>query len=243
MGLLDFDKIIIVDDEETGAEISLSAVDDLGIDTRLITTGKYQKVDQLLAEVMKDHVNIGVLCDHKLMPGALASFYGSELVAALYKQNVPAILVTQYTEYEMDTSIREFRRWMPALITRKKLSEENVKKAFGFCADELSGAIPASRLPHRTLIEIISSKKDDEADVAEAMIRGWNPDERVGFPMALIPEAIKNNVLQTLKSKCRAFVFAEVNIGASRSSELYFDSFEWAEKPSGLTIDSLFTKS
>ncbi|MGI4820706.1 MAG: hypothetical protein ACRYFV_05785 [Janthinobacterium lividum] len=241
MSTIDFDELIIVDDEKIGREMGLSIADDLDIPARAIT-GKYRSVDQLLAEVMKDHTNIGVLCDHKLMPGALANFYGSELVAGLYKQNIPAVLVTQYADNEMETSIREFRRWMPALITRKKLDEENVKKAFKFCSDELSGIIPASRIPHRTLVEITSSKKDNEPGVAEAIIRGWNHKKRIGFPITLMPLNIKDRVLQSLADKNRAFVFADVNIGAARASELYFESFEWAEKPRNLTIDSLFNK-
>jgi hypothetical protein len=241
MSVESFEEIVIIDDEDVGAEISYSAVENLGIPIKIITKGKFKQVDQLLGKIFEgNHHKIGVMCDHQLTRGRLADFYGSELVAGLYKEKVPAILVTQYTEHDIETSIRQFRRWTPALIKREQLDEENVKMAFDFCSDELFGSTPASRRPYRTLIEIISPKKDEEEGVAEAIVHGWNPNEKVGFPMKLIPAEIKSKVIRMLGNKSSAFVFAEVNIGASLSSELYFDSFEWAEKPAGLTIDSLF---
>jgi hypothetical protein len=242
----DFESIVVIDDDKVGVEISRSAVEGFGIPIKVIDKrkGKFKDVNQLLSKVFEENTNkIGVVCDHQLMRGALADFYGSELVAGLYKQKVPAILVTQYTEHDIETSIREFRRWTPALIKREQLDEDNVKMAFNFCNDELFGFTPASRLPHRTLLEITSSSKDGEDGVAEAIVHGWDPEEKIGFPISLIPEIIKRQVIHSLSLKLNAFVFAEVNLGAERSSELYFDSFEWAERPKGLTLDSLFTNS
>lgn len=243
MTFSDFKEIVVIDDDRIGAEISCMAVESLGKPVKLIDRGKFTNVDQLLAKVFENTSHdIGVVCDHQLMNGALADFYGSELVAGLYRQKVPAILVTQYIDKDIDTSIRRFRRWTPALLKRGQLvDEDNLKMAFDFCNAELFGPTPASRIPYRTLVEITSIAKDGENGVAEAIVHGWNPDEPVGFPMLLLPSTIRNQVVKTVDKENSAFVFAEVNVGAGRSSELYFDSFEWAEQPRGLTLDSLFT--
>lgn len=242
MNFNDFREIVVIDDDKIGAEISCTAVENLGKPVKLINKGKFTHVDQLLAKIFENTSHeIGVVCDHQLMNGALADFYGSELVAGLYRQKIPAILVTQYIEKDIDTSIRRFRRWTPALLRRGQLvDEDNVRMAFDFCNAELFGPTPTSRIPYRTLVEIISTAKDDETGVVEAVVHGWNPNETVGFPMLLMPDSIREQVTKTISKGESAFVFAEVNIGASRSSELYFDSFEWAEKPQGLTLDSLF---
>ena len=88
--------ITVVDDDPEAAQETLFKVEDLGLQGRVISSGRYSTVEELVTQVSQ--TDTGVLCDHRLQHGGLANFYGSEFVAALYHKKIPAVLVTQYSD-------------------------------------------------------------------------------------------------------------------------------------------------
>jgi hypothetical protein len=237
------EEIVIIDDDIKSAQKCKFIAEDLDFKTRLITDGSHKSVQQLLERILVDTKNIGVLCDHRLMyHNGFANFYGSELVAALYHHKVPGILLTQYGDSDIDTSIRQYRRWNPVMIPRDEISMENIPKALNFCEQELSGIVPASRKPYRTMVEITRCTSDDGHDIAEAFVPGWNASHMVRFPLSLMDEGTIMKTQLTVQKGDFAYLFAQVNIGAANSGELFFDHFEWAGEPQTSSLDSLFNR-
>jgi hypothetical protein len=238
------EEIIIVDDDHRSAQRSKFLVEDLDLKPRLVTDGTHNSVEELLAHLsVTSDGKTGVLCDHRLMyHKGFANFYGSEFVAALYHRQIPAILLTQYADSDIDVSIRKYRRWMPVMIPRDELNMATLPEGFDFCARELAGKIPESRRPYRTLIEISNYTSDGGEDVAEALVPGWNSEHIVRFPLALMSAEIKANTINTIRAKQSAYVFAQVNVGAEYAGELFFDEFEWATVPRTSTLDRLLNE-
>ncbi len=240
MTSLGFDVVKIVDDDLRSANQAKSLIQNLDLRADLITDGSYTSVEQLLDKILAGGQKVGVLCDHRLMHGALASFYGSELVATLYKHQVPSILTTEFSHADINTSIRKYRRWTPVMMSRRELNMSSVLDAFAFCEEELAGNTPSPRIPYRTLVEIHSVQMDARMQVAEATLGGWQADDRVRFPLSLMSKDDQVKTCETVKEQGFAFLFADVNIGAYKSADLFFENFEWVENPTTSPLDTLY---
>ena len=109
-------KIFIIDDDKDFAKTVAWEVEDAGYEPVLIIEGSFRKVDDLVSQISQDAY--GVLCDHRLSGSGLATFYGSDLVAALYDRKIPALLDTQFYEMDRDVSIRKYRHKIPVLLNK-----------------------------------------------------------------------------------------------------------------------------
>lgn len=240
MNNLEFDTIVIVDDNRQSALHSKFLVDEFDVKTDIITDGSYKSVEQLLERVLKNSGKIGVICDHRLTYNKkFANFLGSEFIAKCYDEKVPGLLLSQYIADDIDISIRKYRRWNPVTIPRHELTEHTLIPCFEFCSKELSGTISSTRKPYRTLIEITGHEYDGGEELALAVIPGWNPESKARFPFSLIKdETIRRKAIHSVKSGDFAYFFAQVNIGAKYKDDLFFDRFEWAEEPTHSTVDT-----
>ncbi len=229
--------VTIIDDDVDAARAIESQVQDIGgFQTRLITEGPFQDVSKLASEFVQGQTC--VLCDHRLSYRGLASFYGAEFVAYCNQHQTPALLLTQFSEQDVDVSIRRYRRHVPVLLPRHDLSSQSIQLGLTSCWQELRGDILANRRPYRTLVEIVELKREDDEDVADALIPGWKTDVAVRFPMGLIENKFHSEVKSAIAEKKRAYLFAQVNIGADSGDELFFEDFELAALPdSGFALD------
>jgi vacuolar-type H+-ATPase subunit F/Vma7 len=237
-----FDTIKIVDDSKASAQKSKFLAEEFtNIEVQLITDGKHDSVNKLLDRVLRDVVNTkrtGVLCDNRLfMNGGFANFYGAEFVAELYKHDVAAILLTEYAGDDIDLSIREYRRRIPVMMRRDDLNETTLVDGFNFCKLELGGSTPASRIPYRTIVQIKEWVREGDKDLAVAIVPGWDASQEVRFPFALMEHEIIVRMKAALDARRDFYVFAQVNIGARQSSELFFDRFEIAREPKLSPLD------
>ena len=228
----------IIDDDEDSALPSKYLVEDLGYEAELITNGSYHSVEELTQKILSDTRKIAVLCDNRLTHGAFANFDGSALVASLYGHKIPSILLTQFSSIDIDTSIRRYRRWMPVMLARSDASMTSVADGLEFCFRELEGFISHSRMPHRTLIEAVGCSTDGKEAVLDAFVPGWDPETAVRFPLSLIQdEDTRYRTIATVQADQIAYLFAEVNIGATRQEDLFFDKFEWVDMPGASLTD------
>jgi hypothetical protein len=83
----------------------------------------------------------------------------------------------------------------------------------------IGGQIANTRKPHRTLLRI----EDVGRESIDVIIPGWNPHRAVRLPKSLIPESFWESQL-----KIGEHLFAQINIGAEKASDLYFKDFEVA---------------
>lgn len=241
--MFDLDSITIIDDDIETAEVVRDLIEDLGLNLQidLITDGPYDMPEQIIEEVLGRGGNRGIVCDHRLQHQGLASFYGSELLAKFYAKGIPGTLVTQFSEVDADTSIRQFRQWVPAMIDREFITTQAIIYGLAVCQQEIKGNLLISRRVHRTLVNIVNISRDDDQIVADAFIPGWNSKHAVRFPMQSIQADIQQNLLEAWKiSKDKQiFTFAMVNIGAKDSTELFFHDFEPAVLKGPSPLDSL----
>lgn len=217
-------KIAIIDDDKDLAELTAWEVEAAGYEPYLLEDDRrfYQVSD--LVSLIKENTQCAV-CDHRLMKSGFANFYGAELVANLYDLNFPSLLITQFTEMDTSFSIRKWRHKIPVLLSRDKADASSIAKGIEDCILELSGKIPPTRKPRRTIVRITKIDEESGEDVVDAFVPAWNPHKAVRFPASLIPEDIRVKLQPDIR------LFAHVNTGAEKSDDLYFEKFELAPEP------------
>lgn len=215
-------KIAIVDDEKDLAESTGWDVEDAGFEP-VIVDGPFSEVDALARYIVENAQ--GVLCDHRLANYGLTNFSGSTLLAELYDRKFPSILITQYTAIDANVSIRKSRRKIPVLLSRDEANAATIKQGIEDCVLELDGKVPFTRIPHRTLLNITHITNESNEQVIDVIVPSWNPHKAVRFPASLIPQELHSALVVD------RWLFADVNTGAEKSDDLYFDCFELTPEP------------
>ncbi len=218
----DIQRIAIVDNESTDAQIPEWEVEAAGFEP-IIVNRSFKKIEELAAYIKAEAQ--GALCAHRLASYGLAHFYGAKLVASLYDLKIPAVLITQYADIDNDVSIRKWRDKIPVLLNRNEADADTIRRGIAKCASELEGNVPYTRRPHRVLLRITNITYESNEQVVDAIIPSWNPHWAVRFPVSLIPPDLHGMLAIDI-----AF-FAQVNIGAEKSDDLYFREFELAPEP------------
>ena len=214
--------VAIIDDNKDDVELEELWIEDAGKES-VYLKGPFKSVDELI-KLVKEVGADSAICDHRLGRG-YATFDGAQAVAALYKENIPAILVTTFIDMDINTSIRKWRQNIPALLSRDEGDEDTVCKAFLTTIEEIKGNVPEFRRPHRTLIRIQGVTTEEGNDVIDAIIPQWNPIKAVRFPRDLIEPSLRNHV------NIGAWYIAHVNTGAIASADLFFSDLELAPEP------------
>lgn len=217
-------KIVIIDDEKSFAETVAWEVEDAGYEPILIVEGFFNDIDDLVLQIPKD--TYGVLCDHRLGKSGLANFYGSDLVAALYDQKIPALLGTQFYDMDSDVSIRKCRHKIPVLLKKDKVDSSSIKAGMEICLLEFDGNVASDRKPYRNIVRLVDANQESGEEVLDVIISGWNPHKAVRLPLSLIHEWILE-----FQPKIGTRLIANVNTGAENPEDLYFTNFEIAPEP------------
>lgn len=216
-------KIAIIDENKNEEEMAKFEVKAAGFEP-LVIKGHFNEIDDLTSIIVGKAQ--GVLCGHRLSHSGLANFPGAKLVARLYDLKVPAILVTQFADIDNGVSIRNWRDKIPVLLSRDEADACGIAQGLENCLQEIHGHISSTRKPYRTLLRIVDIGSQSGEMVIDAVIPGWNPYRAVRFPAMLLPESIcKSHMKEGIR------LFAKVNIGAEKASELYFKDFEVATEP------------
>ena len=209
-----FSAIGVVDDDPSEAELYKYQIQEIG--TKSIIFGEsFKSLDDLVAKVSAAKVD-AVICDHRLRPRNYATFHGAQAVARLFDSKIPALLISKYTRIDVETEIRPLRAKIPVLLPKDEVGPESLVNSLIKCRSELTGTIPQSRRPHRTLVRI----DELSGNLVVAFVPAWNPDEAVRFPVSIIPMQYQ----LTLKGDDR--FFAHVNTDAEKADDLFFQKFE-----------------
>ncbi len=216
-------KIAIIDDDKNLADVTAWEVEEAGYEPFFLKNKQFHNVNDLVL-LIRENAQAAV-CDHRLMNSGFANFSGAELVANLYDWKFPSLLITQYTEMDTSFSIRKWRHKIPVLLSREEADAASIAKGIEDCTLELSGKIPSTRKPRRTIVRIIHIDEESHERVVDAFVPAWNPHKAVRFPASLMTD----NIRVVLKPNIR--LFAYVNTGAEKSDDLYFENFELAPEP------------
>jgi hypothetical protein len=180
---------------------------------------------EAMAEIVTDAIGKlnkeadAAIFDHRLTPRNYAAFQGAEAVAALYDVHFPALLVTAWSIEDID-NIRPYRRKIPVMIRSGGLESKIIRDSILKCLNEFRDNYTKERIPHRVLLRV----EDVDTQFAYIIIPSWDPRNGLKLPKKIFPWKFGQ-----VKSGIR--LFAEVNIGALKNEDLYFDKFEIAEKP------------
>jgi len=79
---------------------------------------------------------------------------------------------------------------------------------------------------YTSLIKVENIGEDNNSQFIEAVIINWNPHQIVRLPVSLIPDNIKEKLDRDV------WLLAQVNIGAGKAEDLFFENIELAPEPS-----------
>ncbi len=209
--------IAIVDDNAQAAEVVRYAVEDAGFNP-WIFPDKGQTVEWV-ARKIKDNAQAAI-CDHRLSPLGFANFDGAELAARLIRDDIPAVLISQFVSQDYDVSIRRWRALVPSLLSRDECRPETIRDALELCRREMSGEVRAGRRKHRTLLRIADKQNEGGEEVIDAILPAWNRLQAVRFPVTLIPPDLHDRLEKG------AYLIAYVNLAATRPEDLFLKDFE-----------------
>jgi CheY-like chemotaxis protein len=215
-----FGSIGIIDDDTSDAQVRKYQVEEAGVKPFVFENG-FSDLSDLITTVQAAKVE-GIICDHRLKIRNYAPFNGAEAVARLFDAKIPAVLVSKYAQIDVVADIRPYREKIPVLLSKDDLDPDSLIAGLMKCKSELTGTVPLSRHPRRTLIRI--DEVAQERGIVDAFIPAWNPNQAVRFPLSIIPGQYRSG----LKPDDR--FFAQVNTDAENAEELFFSGFEPAPK-------------
>ena len=208
------ERILIVDDDSAAREGFGYPIEELGI-IPVPEPGPIKNLHRFVEGVPGRAQ--AILCDYRLKTdGGYSSVNGDELVAACYRQRIPGLLCTQYSDVFVEMN-RRLRRFIPALLATSSPTPEVIDAALRRCQDEISGSVHPARRPWRTLVRV---RDAEEADYCHVVVPAWNRHQAIRLYFQDVPEEIRPRM------KAGARLHAKVNIGADSFEEIYFDEWE-----------------
>ena len=219
--------IALIDDDKNAANTLSVLLEDAGFEP-LVLREPLGSLSEATAFI-KTRTQ-AALCDHRLRHFSLIPFTGAELVAQLYLEGFPAVLITQYLGIDVNVELRKYRQNIPILLARTDADPDTLASSFEVCQAELSGNRPPHRRPWRSLVHVQAKDSEAGEDVLDAVIPSWRPYEAVRFPASLLGP-LMNQIPEGLGGALDIRFFAQVNIGAESAQEIFLSNFELATEP------------
>jgi hypothetical protein len=213
-------RIAILEDSPTNRDRLSDLVKSIG-GIPIPASPRAPKLDHLELFFKNENISM-VICDHRLFEhGSYANYSGAEAVAISYKSGLGGVLVTSWEKEDAESSIREYRRWIPSLIHSTNLKRETLITALIEADKEArQNILGKRRIPYRTIMTIQRIINIGSDKVVKVVMSQWDINKEVGFPFRLIPSSLHKYI------EPGRMLIAQVNIEANREEELYFDKFE-----------------
>lgn len=211
---VDIRRVGLIDDEPEVRNTYRMTVEDLELEA-VCESGPLPPLESFLVDAQSRAD--AAICDFKLrIVGNYATFDGAELAARWFDLGFPAILCTRWDDASID-GFRKYRAKVPTLIKPGDLDTDSIAKGFEVCLHEMRGKFLNGRKPHRTLVRIEELPKDSL--FCYVVVPAWDPSKVLRLHRSDLP----TELLSTLCGGSR--LYAEVNLGAEGSEELYFKSW------------------
>jgi len=207
-------RIAVIDDDESGRGDLMDELREYDFDPLAIIGPFGRDVDRLISEIERHNPDF-VICDHKLQPRGLASFYGLEVVKRLINARRPAMLLTMFQSSDR-LALREARYAVPVIMGRDAFQPTAVRDYANVCIREIAHDPVDERKPHRVLLRIDYVDPSSSSNQFEAIIPSWSPDHAVAIPETCIDP----NIIRRIASG--TYLLGEVNIGARSEDDLFF---------------------
>ena len=229
--------VAIIDDDPKAAQVTKMTIEDANLETLLIqrdppipTEAKEKGVERIARRIL--HSADAAVCDHRLRRGGFALFDGAELVAFLIRNRMPAILISQFVDQDYDVSIRHWRAMLPSVLSRDEFEVDTFKAALEVCKNEIRGIFTPQRRRHRVLIRVVDIQNEADERVVDAIVPAWSRKTAVRFPSVIVPSNLHPSLVKD------GILIAQVNLGANRPEDLYFDNFEIPTEPKNAIFDN-----
>lgn len=210
-------RVLVVDDDDLALEAIMDDLRDCDYEPVSVSGGPYGlDIDRMIADVHQQNPSF-VICDHKLQPHGLASFFGLDVVRRLVDAKMPAMLLTMYQQTgSVRPALRSERHLLPVILGRDDFEADCVSRYAEICAREIMHDPVDERRPHRTLIRVDWADPNGANDSIDAVITAWSPDHAVSIPAKCIDSSVRNHV------RTGDYLIGDVNIGADREDDLFF---------------------
>ncbi len=215
-------RVAVIDDDKQARDAMAESI----VDANLQPVIQQECLHSLADLIGKLKIDAdAAICDHRLKPRNYASFQGAEAVAELYRIHFPALLITAWSTEDID-NIRPYRREIPVMIRSGGLEPRIIREGIVQCLNEFENTYIRERQPQRVLLRI----EDVDSSFIYIIVPSWDSNTGLRLPRSIIPTHLGD-----IKPGMR--LFSEVNIGASKNEDLYFDRFEIAEEPGNSYAD------
>ncbi len=154
-------------------------------------------------------------------------------MARLIHNKLPAVLISQFINQDYDVSIRHWRAKLPSVLSRDEFRADTLTAGLEQCRKEIAGEVTPDRRPHRVLFQIADIQNEANQRVVDAIIPSWSRQAAVRFPVAIVPKRLQSSL------KKGKYMIAQVNLGARRPEDLFFDRFEKVPTPRDALFDHL----
>jgi CheY-like chemotaxis protein len=211
-------RVAVVDDDELGREMLMDDLRDRQFDPVAVDGTYGQDIDRMLDDLAAKQPQF-VICDHRLQPKGLASFFGLDLVQRLLNLQRPAMLLTQYQTTESTRlQLRSARHSVPLIMARDSFQLDELPAYADLVQRELEGSPVDARRPHRSIIQI--DNVDHATGNVDAVVPGWSPTHALTIPADCFAASIRRRLSPG------DLVLGDVNIGAKTEEELYFKNLD-----------------
>lgn len=208
------EKVGVVDDDRSGRDTLANEVEDADL-IPIKFDGRYASIDTLVEAVVRSGSQ-AVICDYRLNMHNYVTGTGAEAISRWYDRNLPAILFT--SDVTAAKEIRRYRARIPVLMDKEDLEEpELLREGLEICVAELEGNFRPERRPWQTLVSILAIHDFG----IEVEVPAWKTNETILLGKDDFPTSLWNLLNPDTN------LFAEVNIGAERADDLYFQNFAY----------------
>jgi len=209
-------RVAVIDDDKQARDAIAESIADADLQP-VIQQERLNSLADLIGKLKIDAD--AAICDHRLKPRNYASFQGAEAIAELYRIHFPALLITAWSTEDID-NIRPYRREIPVMIRSGGLEPRIIREGIVQCLNEFRNTYVKERQPRRVLLRI----EEVDSSFVYIIVPSWDSNTGLKLPRSIIPKHLGD-----IKPGMR--LYSEVNIGASKNEDLYFNQFEIAEEP------------
>ena len=215
-------RVIVVDDNRSYAEGVCFDLQDADLPA-LVLDPLPATLDAAVEKIIAE--GWAAVCDHRLSNRSSVDYWGAELAARLIRRQLPAVLITEYSDSDMATTIRRQRHSLPVVLKRDEVAFDRLKLAIDTCILEIQGRPLPSRIAGRALLKVEDRDEMSGEAVLQVRIPGWNPRHIVPLPLDMLPESLR------VSAQPGAWFTVRTNTGAESADELFFDEFNLALEP------------
>ena len=213
--------VAIVDDRKINRERQADYLRDKGFEPHIITV--HLKSIPTLLLLVNQAKAMYALCDHRLNEGDFANFFGAEAVAAFYDNHVVSpVLYTAYRRDYLETSIRRYRRKIPAMVHYEDMNADTLEAGFLSSHREVvEGIIPKDRQPFPTLMKVLDIFQEGDETIVKVVVPQWDPSQQLGFPLTMLPSEMQSSI------HIGSFLRGNVNVDAKVPEDIFFEDFSF----------------